>query len=338
MALPAAFIPIHSIIKKHENQASIQRRLRHTRQSKREREKKLAVFRETGKPKTESKTAYERKLKRGIFLYSLFALLLIPFYTIKLATRADVMNYSISFVGNALGHRQSLMIWTAMSSLFFISFLCYLLTLMRQESSPAKGMIYVAGCTLIACNFVPSVPQFPVLGRYHNFLAMSASILLAATLFVFVATLRRFDEKIYKKALCLWMLIVTIPACLLIRFGVNSLLESISILLLCYFLFCALLWLLKSKAFHGARALAETEAEQAAERAKHLRKRAERKWEKAEKAAQKADRQTEKADRLYRQAGVAPFCGKRKSLQNKTEREREESGVVSCAKRKRGVK
>ena len=193
----------------------------------------MAVFRETGKPKTESKTAYERKLKRGIFLYSLFALLLIPFYTIKLATRADVMNYSISFVGNALGHRQSLMIWTAMSSLFFISFLCYLLTLMRQESSPAKGMIYVAGCTLIACNFVPSVPQFPVLGRYHNFLAMSASILLAATLFVFVATLRRFDEKIYKKALCLWMLIVTIPACLLIRFGVNSLLESISILMLC---------------------------------------------------------------------------------------------------------
>ena len=68
----------------------------------------MAVFRETGKPKTESKTAYERKLKRGIFLYSLFALLLIPFYTIKLATRADVMNYSISFVGNALGHRQSL--------------------------------------------------------------------------------------------------------------------------------------------------------------------------------------------------------------------------------------
>ncbi|MFR6344621.1 MAG: hypothetical protein ACLUO4_07355 [Christensenellales bacterium] len=298
----------------------------------------MAVFRETGKPKTESKTAYERKLKRGIFLYSLFALLLIPFYTIKLATRADVMNYSISFVGNALGHRQSLMIWTAMSSLFFISFLCYLLTLMRQESSPAKGMIYVAGCTLIACNFVPSVPQFPVLGRYHNFLAMSASILLAATLFVFVATLRRFDEKIYKKALCLWMLIVTIPACLLIRFGVNSLLESISILLLCYFLFCALLWLLKSKAFRGARALAETEAEQAAERAKHLRKgrkgNGKRQRKQRKKRIGKRKRQT---DCIGRRAWRR-FCGKRKSLQNKTEREREESGVVPCAKRKRGVK
>lgn len=257
--------------------------------------------------KQDGKTPYERKLKLGIFLYSLFALLLIPLYTVNLASHANVLDYSISFIGNNLGHRQSLIVWTVMSGVFFICFICYLLVLTKNTKSSAKWMIYLASGMLIVCNFIPFLPeQFPRLARYHNFFAMASSLLLALTLFVFVLALRKFDRRIFWKAMWLLLAVVAVSGVLMLLFGVNSLLETVSILSVCLFMFCVLFWLLRSDRFDGVQVLLEVDADRAVEEARRLVKKAEKAKEEAAEAAYLARKARMNARKLCRQAGIRP--------------------------------
>ena len=251
------------------------------------------------------KEAYQKKLKKALLWYGLFALWLIPVYTVKLATKADLLEYSISFVGNSLGHRQSLILWTVMSGVFFASFVGYLLVLTRNTASSAKKLIYVASGMLILSNLIPFLPeQFPKLAQYHSFFAMASSLMLAVTLFVFVWALRKFDRRVFKKSMRLLLLVVSISGALMMAFGVNSLLEVVAIWSVCLFMFIELVWLLRADGFDGVQVLREVDAHKAVEEAKKLQRRAQKAQDDADELHAMAKKARQEARKLCHDAGL----------------------------------
>ena len=149
------------------------------------------------------------RMRWGFILCGLFALLLVPGSTIALAGRDNALYFSLSAIGNAPGNRLALILWTLASSGFFVYALRLLLLLCGQNNSLSEPLMCLAGGMLVVCNLLPFLPdELPRLAQYHNFLAMSASCLVALSLLVFVADLRKFDTAVCKESAGLLTLVL----------------------------------------------------------------------------------------------------------------------------------
>ena len=141
------------------------------------------------------------RMRWSFILCGLFALLLVPGSTIALAGRDNALYFSLSAIGNAPGNRLALILWTLASSGFFVYALRLLLLLCGQNNSLSEPLMCLAGGMLVVCNLLPFLPdELPRLAQYHNFLAMSASCLVALSLLVFVVDLRKFDIAVCKES------------------------------------------------------------------------------------------------------------------------------------------
>ena len=141
------------------------------------------------------------KMRWSFILYGLFALLLVPGSTIAPAVRDNALYFSLSAIGNAPGNRLALILWTLAISGFFVYALRLLLLLCGQNNSLSEPLMCLAGGILVVCNLLPFLPdELPRLAQYHNFLAMSASCLMALSLLMFVVDLRKFDIAVCKES------------------------------------------------------------------------------------------------------------------------------------------
>ena len=157
------------------------------------------------------------------------------------AGRDNALYFSLSAIGNAPGNRLALILWTLASSGFFVYALRLLLLLCGQNNSLSEPLMCLAGGMLVVCNLLPFLPdELPRLAQYHNFLAMSASCLVALSLLVFVVDLRKFDIAVCKESAGLLTLVLVSGGLPFFLFGVNGVLEGICIILVCLFLFLAL--------------------------------------------------------------------------------------------------
>ena len=201
------------------------------------------------------------RMRWSFILCGLFALLLVPGSTIALAGRDNALYFSLSAIGNAPGNRLALILWTLASSGFFVYALRLLLLLCGQNNSLSEPLMCLAGGMLVVCNLLPFVPdELPRLAQYHNFLAMSASCLVALSLLVFVVDLRKFDIAVCKESAGLLTLVLVSGGLPFFLFGVNGVLEGICIILVCLFLFFVLILVVRANAAAGIYAQTERES------------------------------------------------------------------------------
>ena len=201
------------------------------------------------------------RMRWSFILCGLFALLLVPGSTIALAGRDNALYFSLSAIGNAPGNRLALILWTLASSGFFVYALRLLLLLCRQNNSLSEPLMCLAGGMLVVCNLLPFLPdELPRLAQYHNFLAMSASCLVALSLLVFVVDLRKFDIAVCKESAGLLTLVLVSGGLPFFLFGVNGVLEGICIILVCLFLFFVLILVVRANAAAGIYAQTERES------------------------------------------------------------------------------
>ena len=201
------------------------------------------------------------RMRWSFILCGLFALLLVPGSTIALAGRDNALYFSLSAIGNAPGNRLALILWTLASSGFFVYALRLLLLLCGQNNSLSEPLMCLAGGMLVVCNLLPFLPdELPRLAQYHNFLAMSASCLLALSLLVFVVDLRKFDIAVCKESAGLLTLVLVSGGLPFFLFGVNGVLEGICIILVCLFLFFVLILVVRANAAAGIYAQTERES------------------------------------------------------------------------------
>ena len=198
------------------------------------------------------------KMRWSFILYGLFALLLVPGSTIALAVRDNALNFSLSAIGNAPGNRLALILWTLAISGFFVYALRLLLLLCGQNNSLSEPLMCLAGGILVVCNLLPFLPdELPRLAQYHNFLAMSASCLMALSLLMFVVDLRKFDIAVCKESAGLLALVLVSCGLPFYLFGVSGVLEGICIILVCLFLFFVLILVARANAATGIYAQTE---------------------------------------------------------------------------------
>ena len=201
------------------------------------------------------------RMRWSFILCGLFALLLVPGSTIALAGRDNALYFSLSAIGNAPGNRLALIQWTLASSGFFVYALRLLLLLCGQNNSLSEPLMCLAGGMLVVCNLLPFLPdELPRLAQYHNFLAMSASCLVALSLLVFVVDLRKFDIAVCKESAGLLTLVLVSGGLPFFLFGVNGVLEGICIILVCLFLFFVLILVVRANAAAGIYAQTERES------------------------------------------------------------------------------
>ena len=201
------------------------------------------------------------RMRWSFILCGLFALLLVPGSTIALAGRDNALYFSRSAIGNAPGNRLALILWTLASSGFFVYALRLLLLLCGQNNSLSEPLMCLAGGMLVVCNLLPFLPdELPRLAQYHNFLAMSASCLVALSLLVFVVDLRKFDIAVCKESAGLLTLVLVSGGLPFFLFGVNGVLEGICIILVCLFLFFVLILVVRANAAAGIYAQTERES------------------------------------------------------------------------------
>ena len=201
------------------------------------------------------------RMRWSFILCGLFALLLVPGSTIALAGRDNALYFSLSASGNAPGNRLALILWTLASSGFFVYALRLLLLLCGQNNSLSEPLMCLAGGMLVVCNLLPFLPdELPRLAQYHNFLAMSASCLVALSLLVFVVDLRKFDIAVCKESAGLLTLVLVSGGLPFFLFGVNGVLEGICIILVCLFLFFVLILVVRANAAAGIYAQTERES------------------------------------------------------------------------------
>ena len=201
------------------------------------------------------------RMRWSFILCGLFALLLVPGSTIALAGRDNALYFSLSAIGNAPGNRLALILWTLASSGFFVYALRLLLLLCGQNNSLSEPLMCLAGGMRVVCNLFPFLPdELPRLAQYHNFLAMSASCLVALSLLVFVVDLRKFDIAVCKESAGLLTLVLVSGGLPFFLFGVNGVLEGICIILVCLFLFFVLILVVRANAAAGIYAQTERES------------------------------------------------------------------------------
>lgn len=201
------------------------------------------------------------RMRWSFILCGLFALLLVPGSTIALAGRDNALYFSLSAIGNAPGNRLALILWILASSGFFVYALRLLLLLCGQNNSLSEPLMCLAGGMLVVCNLLPFLPdELPRLAQYHNFLAMSASCLVALSLLVFVVDLRKFDIAVCKESAGLLTLVLVSGGLPFFLFGVNGVLEGICIILVCLFLFFVLILVVRANAAAGIYAQTERES------------------------------------------------------------------------------
>ncbi len=201
------------------------------------------------------------RMRWSFILCGLFALLLVPGSTIALAGRDNALYFSLSAIGNVPGNRLALILWTLASSGFFVYALRLLLLLCGQNNSLSEPLMCLAGGMLVVCNLLPFLPdELPRLAQYHNFLAMSASCLVALSLLVFVVDLRKFDIAVCKESAGLLTLVLVSGGLPFFLFGVNGVLEGICMILVCLFLFFVLILVVRANAAAGIYAQTERES------------------------------------------------------------------------------
>ena len=194
--------------------------------------------------KSGRRVSISKRQKKLMLIFGLFILVIIPVYSVLLATKADIFSVSLSSIAYELGYYRMFFLWAALISVFYLIFLGYLFSIARFENKKAVT-IYVVGCVLVFLTVVfPYLPEvFPILTKLHNVVGMGSAVLLLISIFYFVFFLADKDKRVYTLSMIALISIVLICALLYFFLGINSLLEIFFVVATGIFLLFLCLWI-----------------------------------------------------------------------------------------------
>ncbi|MEG0251805.1 MAG: hypothetical protein RR580_06475 [Christensenellaceae bacterium] len=246
---------------------------------------------------------YKKRLISGMIVYGIFALGIVPVFTLIMGTHANILTESMSAMGSMSGMHVWFILWTIIFCVFFSSFVGYILILTKNTHSKIRILVYIATAMLVFGNILPFIPdEFPMMMYIHNFCAQISSISLAIIIVLLSLTMRKYYPSLFKKslifALCIWGILLTMIS----LFGTVSLTEMTSIILGSIYLFTVLVWLYKQENFDPVESLKDFDASNAMEEVKRLEKKAAEAKEEYISLEKKAHQARTEAEELIRAA------------------------------------
>lgn len=192
---------------------------------------------------------YKKTKKRMFIVLGIFALIIIPTYTIIFAMAADnIFDFSLSFIGNSLGKKKQLIIWGISLAIFFFIFLGYLFKLTNMKNKRINRLLIGSCFLLVLTVFTPFLPEiYPTLAEFHNMFAVGSVLLTLVTLYAYVFTLKDIDTPLYRKTLLAINIVTLLNAIVYFLVGMSSAIEIAFVILVCGFLFLTLFRVYRSE-------------------------------------------------------------------------------------------
>ncbi len=174
------------------------------------------------------KRDYEKRQKRITRVAGLFALIVIPVYSILFGLNAPLFEYNFSLIGGTMGKQDSLILWGTITGFFYLFFVHFMYRLVGIHNKRAIRLVTIGCILLLLTVLVPFCPDvLPITAEIHNFTAFTGTVLMVATVYYFVYALGKLDKTIYKKGMIALNIVVGISVILYFFRGITSAVEII---------------------------------------------------------------------------------------------------------------
>ncbi len=201
------------------------------------------------------KNEYQNQTKKIVVSYGVFALLVIPVFTIVMGTLDNCFEKSMSYMGNLYGNNIVFVIWALVFCRFFTSIFKQILMVSRNETSKIMILVYVAADAMLIGNVVPYRPEVNLfLADVHILLARISSVSLAMTLIILTLMLHKTFPEVFKKSLTYVLIAWTALMWLFSFMDAVSFTEMLTITCSSVLLFLILYWLYKVRNFEPVTA------------------------------------------------------------------------------------
>lgn len=185
-----------------------------------------------------------RQRRQTQSFFGLFALGVVPGYTLLFASQDSLIHSNMSKIGGIPGRHLGLAIWGLLCGAFFLTILSYLCHLTGYQGRGMKPMLYTASTLLVLTTLVPFVPEdLPRAAQLHNILAIVSTALTFFTILRFVHGLEKIHPTVYHKARAGLLISITLIAATYLTTGVSGLFEVVFILTMSLLLFGILAWI-----------------------------------------------------------------------------------------------
>lgn len=189
---------------------------------------------DTRKTPRESLAHANPQTRRSIRSLGVFALGVVPVYTLVFACQGDLIGMSLSRLGNRPGHYGRFVLWGLVCVCFLFVLFRKTFTLARYSSRLGMCLLLAACAAFLACVVLPFVPdQYPRAAKWHNELAFLSAILTLLVSLALSLHLRKVNRTLCLYAMLQWSVNLCICFHLLRTTGVTSLLESLYIIMTC---------------------------------------------------------------------------------------------------------
>lgn len=183
-------------------------------------------------------TSTEPTTRKSIKPYGIFAVCIVPVYTMLFACQGHLITTNLSQLGNRPGHHGRFILWGVLVSAVFFALFSRVMEMAQYRSIVGKGVLLTACLSFLVCVLLPFVPdKYPRAAHWHNELAMFAAVLTAALSAMVALHLRKVDRSLCIQSLLLWGAQVSLCMFLLRTTGISGLVEAVFIATTCLYAF-----------------------------------------------------------------------------------------------------
>lgn len=171
-------------------------------------------------------------------LFAFFSIALVPVYTLIFGTKEDPFLYTLSGIGNAFDHKLSFIFWGSITGLALVFYTLYVFAKIDYRDKRSRRFLYGSHLCLILTVLTPALKDvFPVWHFVHVVFSTLFSLLLVASILLFLQYLSKSNQELSKKSLFLLIGCVGMSVATLFLMGLNGVVEIMFFIGISVFLF-----------------------------------------------------------------------------------------------------
>lgn len=171
-------------------------------------------------------------------LFAFFSIALVPIYTLIFGTKEDPFLHTLSGIGNAFDHKLSFIFWGSITGLALVFYTLYVFAKIDYRDKRSRRFLYGSHICLILTVVTPALKDvFPVWHFIHVVFSTLFSLLLVASILLFLQYLSKSNQELSKKSLFLLIGCVGMSVATLFLMGLNGVVEIMFFIGISVFLF-----------------------------------------------------------------------------------------------------
>lgn len=171
-------------------------------------------------------------------LFAFFSIALVPVYTLIFGTKEDPFLHTLSGIGNAFDHKLSFIFWGSITGLALVFYTLYVFAKIDYRDKRSRRFLYGSHICLILTVVTPALKDvFPVWHFIHVVFSTLFSLLLVASILLFLQYLSKSNQELSKKSLFLLIGCVGMSVATLFLMGLNGVVEIMFFIGISVFLF-----------------------------------------------------------------------------------------------------